>query len=543
MNTCQQCQKDFEIPDRDQAFYDRKKMPEPKNCSRCRRQRRLAFWPFGVLQKRKCDFSGETIISTYSPEARFPVYKRKYWFSDDWEAPEMEIDWGRSFMDQLYELQSQTPHFHQFGKQNENCDYADDVWTCKNAYMSRSMLECEDVCYVYRVLYSKDCLELTYCYHMEQCYECTYCFRCFNLKFSLNSNDCNDANFLYDCRSCSDCFMCWNLRNKRFCILNEQLSEADYQEKIKEFDMSSRSGLQKLWVEFQENLRKDAIHRADHNVKIQDSDGNYLTESKNCHDCYFLEYAEDCAYVMRAPYQKDSMDINGLLRGELAYEVAQSTDINNVSFASFCVDLSDSFYVDQCFNSKSLFGCVGLKRREYCILNKQYSQKEYEDLLLKLIEKMKADGEWGEFFPYKFAYNGFNLSLGSFYYEETEESARAKGSFWEKELESAVDGVNGGELPDKGVDDELLGKAINCAETGRPYSFIKQELDFYKKHDLPMPDLYPEQRNKKRFAQLMPMDGRELSCGKCGVRVMTYYPEKWGYEKIYCEECYRGEIY
>jgi hypothetical protein len=37
---------------------------------------------------------------------------------------------------------------------------------------------------------------------------------------------------------------------------------------------------------------------------------------------------------------------------------------------------------------------VGLRGKEYCILNKQYTKEEYEALVPKIIEKMKADGEW-----------------------------------------------------------------------------------------------------------------------------------------------------
>jgi hypothetical protein len=48
--------------------------------------------------------------------------------------------------------------------------------------------------------------------------------------------------------------------------------------------------------------------------------------------------------------------------------------------------------------SSNLFGCIGLRGKEYCILNKQYTKEEYETLVPKIIEKMKADGEWGEFF-------------------------------------------------------------------------------------------------------------------------------------------------
>jgi len=183
--------------------------------------------------------------------------------------------------------------------------------------------------------------------------------------------------------------------------------------------------------------------------------------------------------------------------------------------------------------------------REYCILNKQYSKENYEAMMAKIIKHMIKTGEWGRFFPAKFAYNGFNLSLGSFYYDETEESIGIKGGFFEREPESSTNGIDGETLPDSanGIDDSIIGKPIICADTGRVYTFIKQEVDFYRKHNMPLPMYYPERRNLERFGQLVQLKGREINCCKCNKSITTYYPDKWGYKKIFCEECYLKEVY
>lgn len=473
------------------------------------------------------------------------MYKREHWFSDKWDPEFQEIDWQKPFFDQLYELQCKTPHFHQLSRNSVNCDYADDTWECKSAYASRSMAECEDMFYVYRILYSKDCMDITYCYHMEQSYECTYCFRCFNLAFSLNCHGCYDSYFLYDCRECNNCFLCWNLRNKKYHILNKPYSKKEYEEKLKELKLDSRESLQKHWKDFQDHIKKEAIHKSDFNIKTDNCTGNYITNCKNCREAYFMEEAEDCNYVFRSPQMKDCHDTVGLYQGTACYEVCQSSSLYNTKFAHYSMDCHDCEYIDQCINSDYLFGCVGLKRRKYCILNKQYSEQEYKELVPRLIEHMKKHGEYGEFFPYNFAYNGFNLSLGAFYYNETEESIRTKGGFLEPEQKSDLSGLPGGSLPDLAseITDDFIGKPINCAETGRPYTFIKQELDFYRKHHLPFPIFYPEERNRRRYSQLARLDPREIRCHLCGSSIVTYYPEEFGYEKILCEECYMGEIY
>ena len=64
----------------------------------------------------------------------------------------------------------------------------------------------------------------------------------------------------------------------------------------------------------------------------------------------------------------------------------------------FCVDcfeyISNLYYCYGCIhNVKNLFGCVGLQKSEFCILNKQYTKEEYENLAAKIIEKMQKDAE------------------------------------------------------------------------------------------------------------------------------------------------------
>lgn len=540
---CKQCTTGFEIiaP----RFYTRLKLPHPTLCPVCRRQRRLASWPYGILQKRKCDFSGEAIICTYSPDARFPVYKREHWFADSWERPEQEIDWERPFFDQLFELQCKTPHFHQLGKNNVNCDYADDVWESKNIYMSRALVGCEDLYYIYRILYSKDCLDITYCYEMEQCYECTYCFKCYNLKFSLDCRDCSDSYFLYNCRGCRHCFMCWNLRNREYCILNKQYSKEEYEEKINSLHLNSRVFLEKMRSHFEKHLKNDAIHKSNFNVNNQNCTGNYITNCKNCQEVYFLEDSESDAFMYRAPKTKNCVDACGLLRGELCYEVCQCADLHNVQFALYCVDCADSQYLDQCFNCINCFGCIGLKRKKHCILNKQYSKKEYEEILPKLIAKIKKDGEYGEFFPYRFAYNGFNVSLGSFFYQETEAGIKKKGGFFETIAENHAPGTDAATLSDLSgaITDDIIGKPYLCIKTKQPFAFIRQEIDFYRKHKLPLPALHPEERNRLRFSKLAPLTPLKAKCFNCNKAITSYYPPDWGYKKVACEKCYLKGVY
>ncbi len=86
------------------------------------------------------------------------------------------------------------------------------------------------------------------------------------------------------------------------------------------------------------------------------------------------------------------------------------------------------------FSSRNCFGCVGLKRHQYCILNKQYSKSEYETIKGKLIEKMKADGEWGEFMPVKYSESCYNETIAQLWYPKTKQEVLDLGWRWQDDL-------------------------------------------------------------------------------------------------------------
>ncbi len=44
-------------------------------------------------------------------------------------------------------------------------------------------------------------------------------------------------------------------------------------------------------------------------------------------------------------------------------------------------------------------GCVGLKNKSYCILNKQYTKEEWYVLADQIFTQMNQQGVLGDFFP------------------------------------------------------------------------------------------------------------------------------------------------
>jgi hypothetical protein len=234
---------------------------------------------------------------------------------------------------------------------------------------------------------------------------------------------------------------------------------------------------------------------------------------------------------------------------QLSYECSISGENSyHLLFCDNChVSSSDLLYCWYMERSKNCFGCANMHQKQYCILNKQYSKEEYEELLPKIIEKMRAEGEWGEFFPLNTSLHGYNKSSAQMYYPLTREAVLAKGLFWddyEPPQPNVSKVIRASELPDniREVEDNILEAAIECEITKKLFKITPQELKFYKKQHLPVPRRHPDQRHLDRFLQRNPRKFWDRKCAKCGAPMQTTYaPERP--ETVYCEKCYLEAVY
>ena len=547
IKNCEKCQKDFVIQADDIPFYEKMDLPLPAMCPYCRWKYLLAFWVFGRFRIAKSALSGKTIITVFPESVPFPIYDKTEFVSDAWDPLTYgkDYDSSRPFMDQFVELQSVVPHPHQSGIKNTNSEWTDDMWESKDAYLSRSGLNLESVSYGYRILNCKNCVDITMSWDLERSYDCLYCFKSYNLKYSFNSRDCMDSSFLYDCRNCQNCFMCWNLRNQKYCILNKQYSKEEYEKKINEYSLKSRTAVDGLKKEFWQHIREDAVHRQDYNLQAVNSPGNFLNNDKNCYECYFIEDSENCRYAFRGR-SKETFDSVGVLDCEkCALEVQTSYDYNN-----FCCLYSNncrySCYMDFCEECENCFGCVGTRKKKYCILNKQYTKEEYESLVEKIKSDMKKRGEWGKFFPLSSAYCGYNITLGQMMFPMTKEEALKFGAKWEESKEPHYDNVISADgLPDTidQVGDEIVKQRILCPESKLSYNITKDELAFYREHGIPLPQRQFDWRTLERFKPFSLMVIRQKgNCCFCKKEIDHYYSPELGFKKIACLECYQREI-
>jgi hypothetical protein len=543
---CEHCKQNFTISDEELALYKKVEIELPTLCHFCRIKLHLSFWMFGKFRKGKSDLTGESLITVLPEKTRYPIYSLHEWHSDKWNAMDYGMDYDSTvpFLKQLQNLQEKVPHPHQNGANNTKCDWCDDVWNSKNCYLSRSMEECEDLLYSYRNLWVKNSIDVVVCFNSEKCFNSSDCHHSYKLFYSKHSRDCIDSSFLYDCRNCQNCFMCWNLRNKSYCIENVQYSKEEYEEKLKSFKLGSHKSIQSFKKRFEEIIKKEIVHRQNFNLKIYDSDGDYLLDCKNCHNCNTINNSEDTFNCIRGMMHKSDIDADGCWYSELIGNCSGCINSYALKYSSWSSSRY-SEYLDLCIECEYCFGCVGLKKKKYCILNKQYSKEEYEKLKEKIIFDMKKRGEYGKFLPYSMSAGPFNFSTSFLYFGDTKKEDILKlGGYWEDIDENNIEGMSTSELPDdiKDVPDDIINKALICPETGWRFNIAQNELIFYRENNIPLPRYHFDVRIKNQLKYLTILKSFRYKCFYCQKDIEAYYLPEWHYQKIACEECYKQNI-
>ncbi len=500
-----------------------------------------------ILYRRKCDASGKDIISIYPPDAPFPVYERNSWYSDSWDALSygQEFDASRPFFDQFKELQKKVPRSALNGKNTENCDYCNSAFDSRNCYLTHCCYISESLFYSYWMLQCKDCTDCSFCFKCEQCLDCTDCNESYSCHRCVLCTTSSDSYFLYDCRGCTYCFGCVGLRKRSYCLFNEQLTKEEYESRLAEFDLQNPAHLQAVENRLQ-GLKTKHPHRYAHLDKCEDCTGDFDFESKSLINCYQMFRSRDCINCMDADGDVDLLDCYHPGWAELCYAGYSPVRLKTSAFFEQCWDGANIFYCDCCQNCTDCFGCIGLQRKKFCILNKQYSEEEYRKLLPQIVDHMKKHKEWGEFFPPSVSPFALNETVINEYYPLSKSEAQKQGWRWREDLPftTGKETIEWSNIPKRieEIDDSILNEVLACERCHRNYRIIQQELNYYREKKLPLPHNCPDCRHLVRIGLRNPRLLYERSCNKCGKDIQTTYtPDRP--EIIYCEDCYLASVY
>jgi len=274
---------------------------------------------------------------------------------------------------------------------------------------------------------------------------------------------------------------------------------------------------------------------------------------------------------------------------ELFYETGASGDQASNIFFSFDVSASNyCWYSTNCRQSNNLFGCVGVRGKNYCILNKQYSKEDFFALREKIIRHMDempytdAKGRvyrYGEFFPPEVSPFGYNETQAYEYFPLTQKEAESRGYHWRApEMKHYSVTKTSEKLPQNihDVSDNIMEEVIQClhrdnnthsvqcgVRCATAFRITAQELQFYRQMGLPLPRLcfycrHFERVDWRNKPQLY--NGKCMCAGKTAGKIeyqngalhfhgenhcpnefeTSYAPDRP--EIVYCEQCYNSEV-
>lgn len=559
---CQNCKKDFTIEPDDFAFYDKIKVPAPTWCPECRMIRRLSCANSWSLFFRNCDKCGKRVLSMYGAESKLNVYCQPCWWADDWDGTEygMDYDSSKPFFAQWKELASKTPcsNLETAYLTLKNCEYTNSIGFSKNCMLANWADYCENVYHSSILNENKDIADCTLSFSSELCYESIWLHKSYRVFYSEECTSCTDVWFSRNCYGCMNCIGCVNLRGSSYKIFNVQYSKEDYAKKIEEMKLDTYSGIEVVKEESREFWKKFPYKYYTGDSFNLNITGEYVHKSKNSKEMYICGGAEDCKYCQFITFKpaKDCRDYSGWgHNAELIYEsLLIGTNVSNIKFSAFCFpDVMNLEYCLWVISGKNNFGCVNLKRKNYCILNKQYSKEEYEKLREQIIKDMEKNPyvdengrvwKYGEFFLPGFARFAYNNSNANKFMPKMRDKAIALGYEWNDEIEKQAEAtLDGNNLPESVslVTDSVLKEIISCVDCGRRFKIAQLELELLRKMNLPLPRECLKCREDKRFARIKKPKLYDRECMKCGIYIRTSFaPERS--EIIYCEKCYQGEF-
>lgn len=523
----------------------------PTECPTCRHIHRGMFSAELLLHRRKSDLSGEPIISIFSEQKPFPVYSITEWWSDAWDGLQYgrPMNFSESFFPQFEELFKEVPKMANFNENCENCEYSCGAGSSKNAYYCTTAYFSEDVYYCETVTaFNTDLVDCLRCQKSGQLWECVQCIDCHLSSFLHRCFGTRDSHFCIDCKGCNDCLFCFNLRNKSYHVGNQPVSKEEYAT-IKAAVMDGKWSTMQKNLQKLEELRLQTIWPNLLQVNCEHCRGDQLLNSADCFECYNCFNCHNNRYCWELSPSKQCtswMDITRGGIGELVFNSASCGGGNYyLRMCSRCRLSNDLTYCIDCYSCKNCFGCTGLKSKQYCVLNKQYSKDEYEKLTAQITAQMKKSGDWGKFFPVSTSPFAYSESSSLRYAPLTKEQVLSRGWQWADLPDLHQDEAGTAEeLPDSvdDITDDICKKVLLCESSGRKYKILPQELKYYRTWNLPLPRHHADVRMERRRMMINPYRLWKRPCKKCGAEMETSFsPERP--ETVYCEKCYLAEVY
>lgn len=116
--------------------------------------------------------------------------------------------------------------------------------------------------------------------------------------------------------------------------------------------------------------------------QTQSENSDYTVHSAKNRNCYMgnsFRECEDVFYADFAQYSKDSLDLYMCSYMEQCYDCSDSDHCYHSIHLENCMSTNFSCLCFDCRSCTNLIACVGLRRKEFMVLNKPVSKEEFEE--------------------------------------------------------------------------------------------------------------------------------------------------------------------
>lgn len=490
---------------------------------------------------------GSEGVSMYDPECPLSLLPQKKWYEERLNGAflkeEQVYDGERPFFDQWKQFSKTIPRpaiVHD--PKNENSEWATYSVDAKDCYCTFGGAHIENIFYCDQGVGGKHSSDLSLCDNVEWSFDNALCQSSSNIFWCERSRDCVNVFFSLGCINCQDCFGCANLKGKKYCFLNKQLTEEEYQARIKEIDLTDALVVSQWKKKIHKEIWEKAPRRGADQVHTENAIGDDHHDSRDVSGVSM--YGSERVYrSFAALNSKDCFDISSALENERCFNSTYTLFgyQNKMSVScSRCIDVEYSELLEGC---EHCFASIGLVNKKYCIFNKQYSEEEYWTRVDEIKTKMLERGEYGRFFPYDASAYAYNVSHASTIYDLSREQVEKLGGRWYEFPDLKTPAASIDELPLRLAETtyEVLKVTYRCPETGRAFRFVKPELELHRTLKVALPRIHPTKRRKDRMEDILPVRLYKRSCTECGLLMETRIPADHP-SPILCDLCFEKRL-
>lgn len=478
------------------------------------------------IQQVRKETSRKDFIKEIASRRPLTFYKQQWWISrypvsdriwtlidsvsyetqrDSFEIYGKEFDVTRSFFDQLADLFKIIPHDRCFQMGGgENTWFADVVRGSSDVYLSSfvvydcsqvstSMVVRENCSNIFdSVMVFKNC---------DAVYGSIWVIESYKIFKSRNIRNCSDIRESQNMQWCHHCIWCEGLENASYYINNIWYTKEVYVRKAEEY-----------FTTIHENWRNDT------SWKIWKNFGSI--DNNNCSFVVTSDWVSNSKY---------SYNLRNSSKVVFGWWEGWDDSLHDV-FIWWAWTCSDLYWVQWCGDSEHIYccwlslwsnlyysfglqncsyclGCIGLKNKSYCILNKQYTKEQWHEKVNIIFSQMESDEILWRYFPASMNPFNFNDTIASLIEDFSKDEIIDEWFLWRDEevkvdVPEWMNVVSYNNLEEFEwwwtINPDILKKVIQDEEWNM-YRIIPMEYKFLKKNWLPLPRKHWLARLKTHF--------------------------------------------